>query len=101
MEGAWFVRADGGDAFPMFRDQRLVEDRIMKNKDVEPASELLKRIRIERRKKWKEAELAKLNANESVQPTMRGRKDTRSQRQSIRPRSPSFPKAGVGQLLMS
>lgn len=24
MEGAWFVRADGGDAFPMFRDQGLV-----------------------------------------------------------------------------
>lgn len=30
MEGAWFVRADGGDALPMFRDQGLVEDRIMK-----------------------------------------------------------------------
>jgi type I restriction enzyme, S subunit len=30
--------------------------------DVEPASELLKRIRIERRKKWEQAELAKLKA---------------------------------------
>lgn len=33
-----------------------------KNKNVEPASELLKRIRIERRKKWEEAELAKMKA---------------------------------------
>jgi type I restriction enzyme, S subunit len=33
-----------------------------KNPDVEPASELLKRIRVERRKKWEEAELAKLSA---------------------------------------
>ncbi len=33
-----------------------------KNKDVEPGSELLKRIRIERRKKWEEAELAKMKA---------------------------------------
>jgi type I restriction enzyme, S subunit len=33
-----------------------------KNKNVEPASELLKRIRTERRKKWEQAELAKLNA---------------------------------------
>ena len=32
------------------------------NPDVEPASELLKRIRIERRKRWEEAELAKLVA---------------------------------------
>jgi type I restriction enzyme S subunit len=33
-----------------------------KNPDVEPASELLKRIRAERRKKWEEAELEKLKA---------------------------------------
>ncbi|AKV04342.1 Type I restriction-modification system, specificity subunit S [Labilithrix luteola] len=33
-----------------------------KNKDVEPASKLLERIRIERRKKWEESELAKLKA---------------------------------------
>ncbi|MBX7190774.1 MAG: hypothetical protein K1X94_01870 [Sandaracinaceae bacterium] len=32
------------------------------NPDVEPASELLKRIRIERRKRWEEAELAKMVA---------------------------------------
>ena len=31
-----------------------------KHPDVEPASELLKRIRVERRKKWEEAELAKM-----------------------------------------
>jgi type I restriction enzyme S subunit len=33
-----------------------------KHLDVEPASELLKRIRIERRKKWEDAELAKMIA---------------------------------------
>ena len=33
-----------------------------KNPDVEPASELLKRIRTERRRRWEEAELAKLKA---------------------------------------
>jgi type I restriction enzyme S subunit len=33
-----------------------------KHPDVEPASELLKRIRIERRKRWEEAELEKLKA---------------------------------------
>ena len=33
-----------------------------KHKDVEPASELLKRILIERRKKWEEAALAKMKA---------------------------------------
>lgn len=33
-----------------------------KNPDVEPASELLKRIRVERRRKWEEAELAKMTA---------------------------------------
>ncbi|MFO0618500.1 MAG: restriction endonuclease subunit S [Polyangiaceae bacterium] len=33
-----------------------------KHPDVEPASELLKRIRVERRKKWEEVELAKLTA---------------------------------------
>jgi type I restriction enzyme S subunit len=32
------------------------------NPDVEPATELLKRIRVERRKRWEEAELAKLVA---------------------------------------
>ncbi len=33
-----------------------------KHKDVEPASELLKRIRVVRRKKWEESELAKMKA---------------------------------------
>lgn len=33
-----------------------------KHKDVEPASQLLERIRTERRKKWEESELAKLRA---------------------------------------
>lgn len=33
-----------------------------KNPDVEPAEELLKRIRVERRRRWEEAELAKMQA---------------------------------------
>ena len=45
--------AFGGDLTADWREQ---------NPDVEPASELLKRIRIERRKRWEEAELAKLTA---------------------------------------
>lgn len=40
----------------------LTADWRAKNPNVEPAEELLKRIRIERRKKWEEAELAKLRA---------------------------------------
>lgn len=40
----------------------LTADWRAQHPDVEPASELLKRIRIERRKKWEEAELAKLKA---------------------------------------
>ena len=40
----------------------LTKDWRAKNKDVEPASELLERIRVERRKKWEEAELAKMKA---------------------------------------
>lgn len=40
-----------GDLTAQWRDQ---------NKDVEPASELLKRIRVERRARWEEAELAKM-----------------------------------------
>lgn len=40
----------------------LTADWRAKNPDVEPAEELLKRIRIERRKTWEEAELAKLRA---------------------------------------
>lgn len=40
----------------------LTRDFRAKHKDLEPASELLKRIRTERRKKWEEAELAKLKA---------------------------------------
>ncbi|MBK6463039.1 MAG: hypothetical protein IPF92_18840 [Myxococcales bacterium] len=40
----------------------LTKDWRAKNRDVEPASELLKRIRVERRKKWEEAELAKMTA---------------------------------------
>jgi type I restriction enzyme S subunit len=40
----------------------LTKDWRAKNPDVEPATELLKRIRIERHKKWEEAELAKMVA---------------------------------------
>jgi type I restriction enzyme S subunit len=40
----------------------LTTDWREQNPDVEPASELLKRIRIERRRRWEEAELAKLIA---------------------------------------
>lgn len=40
----------------------LTADWRAKNKDVEPASKLLERIRTERRKKWEESELAKLKA---------------------------------------
>jgi type I restriction enzyme S subunit len=40
----------------------LTKDWRAKHKDVEPASELLKRIRSERRKKWEYAELAKMKA---------------------------------------
>lgn len=40
----------------------LTKDWRAKNKDVEPATELLKRIRAERKKKWEEAELAKMKA---------------------------------------
>ena len=37
-----------------------------KNKNVEPAEKLLARIRVERRKKWEEAELAKMRAKDKV-----------------------------------
>lgn len=40
----------------------LTADWRAKNPDVEPASELLKRIRVERRRRWEEAELAKMLA---------------------------------------
>jgi type I restriction enzyme S subunit len=40
----------------------LTADWRAENPDVEPASELLKRIRIERRRRWEEAELAKMIA---------------------------------------
>jgi type I restriction enzyme S subunit len=40
----------------------LTKDWRAKHPHVEPATELLKRIRIERRKKWEEAELAKMKA---------------------------------------
>lgn len=40
----------------------LTADWRAKNPNVEPATELLKRIRVERRKKWEEAELAKMKA---------------------------------------
>ncbi len=40
----------------------LTKDWRAKHKDVEPASKLLERIRVERRKKWEEAELAKMKA---------------------------------------
>jgi type I restriction enzyme S subunit len=44
----------------------LTKDWRAKNPDVEPASELLKRIRLERRKQWEEAELAKMQAKGRV-----------------------------------
>lgn len=40
----------------------LTKDWRAQHKDVEPASELLKRIRSERRRRWEESELAKLKA---------------------------------------
>lgn len=40
----------------------LTKDWRAKHKDVEPASRLLDRIRVERRKKWEEIELAKMKA---------------------------------------
>ena len=40
----------------------LTKDWRAKHPDVEPASKLLERIRVERRKKWEEAELAKMKA---------------------------------------
>ncbi|MDX2053628.1 MAG: restriction endonuclease subunit S [Polyangiaceae bacterium] len=40
----------------------LTKDWRAKHKNVEPASELLKRIRTERRRKWEESELAKMKA---------------------------------------
>jgi type I restriction enzyme, S subunit len=44
----------------------LTKDWRAKNKGVEPASELLKRIRVERRKKWEEGELAKMKTKGKV-----------------------------------
>lgn len=44
----------------------LTKDWRAKHPDVESASELLKRIRVERRKKWEEAELAKMKAKGKV-----------------------------------
>jgi type I restriction enzyme S subunit len=41
----------------------LTKDWRAKHRDVEPASELLKRIRVERLKKWEATELAKMKAN--------------------------------------
>lgn len=45
---------------------KLTEDWRAKNKDVEPADKLLERILVERRKKWEEAELAKMKAKGKV-----------------------------------
>jgi len=44
----------------------LTKDWRAKNKKVEPAEKLLARIRVERRKKWEEAELAKMTAKGKV-----------------------------------
>lgn len=44
----------------------LTRDWRAEHTDVEPASELLKRIRVERRKEWEEAELAKMVAKGKV-----------------------------------
>lgn len=45
-------------------DGKLTEEWRKQNPDVEPASKLLERILAERRKKWEEAELAKMNAKD-------------------------------------
>lgn len=45
---------------------KLTEEWRAKNKDVEPADKLLERIMTERRKKWEEAELAKMRAKGKV-----------------------------------
>ncbi|HEY1691716.1 MAG TPA: hypothetical protein VGG39_06125 [Polyangiaceae bacterium] len=44
----------------------LTKDWRAKHKDVEPASELLKRLRVERRRKWEENELARMKAKGKV-----------------------------------
>jgi len=44
----------------------LTADWRAKNPDVEPASELLKRIRVERRRRWEDAELQKMRAKGKV-----------------------------------
>ncbi len=44
----------------------LTADWRAQNPDVEPASELLERIRVERRRRWEEAELAKMEAKGKV-----------------------------------
>jgi type I restriction enzyme, S subunit len=44
----------------------------------EPASVLLERILVERRRRWEEAELAKMNANGRSRKTTGGRRSTRS-----------------------
>lgn len=49
-----------------YRWDDLTADWREQHPDVEPASELLKRIRIERRKKWEETEFAKLKAKGKV-----------------------------------
>jgi len=45
---------------------KLTEEWRKQNPDIEPASKLLERILAERRKKWEEAELAKMEANGKV-----------------------------------
>ncbi len=71
-----------------------------KNPDVEPASELLKRIRAERRKRWEEAELEKLKAK-----GLMAKNSTRSSPNAanniksppwIQPICPNSPKPGAG-----
>jgi type I restriction enzyme, S subunit len=42
----------------------LTADWREKNPDIEPASELLERIKIDRRKRWEEAELEKMKAQD-------------------------------------
>ncbi len=62
----------------------LTADWRVQHPDVEPASELLKRIRIERRKKWEQAELAKLKAK-GKKPT-----DDKWKQKYVEPDEPNF-----------
>lgn len=77
----------------------LTKDWRAKHRDVEPASELLKRIRVERRKKWEEAELAKLKAKGKSPRDDAWKGSTRSPRGWMRRGCRSCRRGGVGRVL--